>query len=131
VLVVDPTPGVPTFEQGKSFVRLQHLLLESHVDYLLVDVDILQTGRMENARLRIQDLEIELIIVPPMVKMEAELAAWLEQFESGGGRIARFDSDAEPACRPGRFSSPGSTTWPNPQRLSSPPPGTNARRRGA
>jgi alpha-L-rhamnosidase len=92
VLVVDPTPGVPNSDQSKAFVRLQHLLLESHVDYLLVDVEILQAGWINGGRLRIKDLDICLVIVPPMVAMEPALAGWLSRFESAGGKVVRFES---------------------------------------
>ena len=100
VLVVDPTFGVPTKEQNAEFVQLQHLLLESHVDYLLVDLDVLQSGRIDAGRLRLKDLDIELIIVPPMVAMESQLADWLRWFESAGGRVAWFGEHFDVAKLP-------------------------------
>jgi hypothetical protein len=100
VLVVDPTFGVPTPEQNAEFVRLQNLLLEQHVDYLLADVDVLQSGRIEAGRLLVKDLEIELIIVPPMVAVEAQLSEWLSRFASAGGRVVWFDRDFDAGCLP-------------------------------
>ena len=44
VLIVDPTPGVPNAAQLEVFVGVQQLLLAKHVDYLIADVDSLQSG---------------------------------------------------------------------------------------
>jgi hypothetical protein len=90
VLIVDPSPGVPTAGQLDAFLRVQNLLLAQHVDYLFADVDILQSGVIENGLLKVRDLAVELVIVPPMLRMERELGEWLTAFELHGGRVAHL-----------------------------------------
>jgi hypothetical protein len=92
VLVIDPTPGVPTTQQNTAFVRIQNLLLARHVDYLLVDLDTLRSGSIETGKLHLKDLTIGLVIVPPMLHIEPALASWLEQFQNAGGSVS-FDDE--------------------------------------
>jgi hypothetical protein len=89
ILVVEPSSGIPTRADLEAYVRLQALLMENHRDFHFADTDILQSGRVEDGLLRVADLAIKLIIIPPMRVVEPPLAEWLAAFEAAGGRVIR------------------------------------------
>jgi hypothetical protein len=97
VLVVEPASGLPAKPDLDAYTRLQQLLLARHFDFLMVDTDILESGRVKGGRVRIRDVEAALIVVPPMPFIEPKLAEWLSAFERAGGRVLRLsrDFDAE------------------------------------
>ena len=43
--------------------------------------------------LRVADLTVKLVIVPPMRVIEPPLAEWLAAFEAAGGRVIRCAND--------------------------------------
>ncbi|MGC8781951.1 MAG: glycosyl hydrolase, partial [Anaerolineae bacterium] len=93
ILVVEPSSGLPTRPDLETYVRLQALLTENHLDFHFADTDILQAGRMEQGVLHVADLTVKLIIVPPMRVVEPTLAEWLAAFEAAGGRVIRVGRD--------------------------------------
>jgi hypothetical protein len=107
VLIVDPSPGVPTVAQLESFARAQHLLLANHVDYLIADVDILQSGTIADGLLHVRDLAVELIVVPPTMAMEPSLSAWLAMFEGRGGKVIRLAETFSDEQLTSRLPEPG------------------------
>lgn len=90
VLVVDPHSGIPTPEQLAAYQELIHGLLAAHVDFLVVDTDILEGGEVAAGSLRVRDLTIQAVVVPPMRAVEEPLRVWLERFEAQGGRVLRL-----------------------------------------
>ena len=91
--VVEPSSGIPSQEDLDAYSRLQALLTQNHLDFHFVDTDILQGGHVHAGSLHIADLDIGLIIVPPMQVVEPPLADWLAAFERSGGRVIRCRAD--------------------------------------
>jgi len=89
VLVVDPHSGLPTPAQLEVYQRLLHGLLGAHVEFLVADTDILESGGVVDGALQVRDLTIEAVVVPPMRAVEPPLATWLERFEGAGGQVLR------------------------------------------
>jgi hypothetical protein len=93
VLVVDPTSGQPGDEDRAVYGRLMQVLTEEHIDFLMVDTDILQAGEIQDGAVRIRDITADLVILPPMPLAEAELVQWLSEFEDAGGRVIRCSGE--------------------------------------
>jgi GNAT superfamily N-acetyltransferase len=103
VLLIEPSSGVPTRLDLEAYVRLQALLMENHLDFHFADTDILEKGEiasgqkpplaMTGACLRVADLVIKLVIVPPLRVIEPPLAEWLARFEAASGRVIRCSQD--------------------------------------
>ena len=96
VLVVDPTPGLPTTEDGEVYQRLQALLMEQHIDFLTVDTDILDSTIVRDGKALIRDIGAALVIVPPMQIVEPALQSWLDGYASAGGRVMHCQVDLAP-----------------------------------
>ena len=90
VLVVDPHSGIPTPQQLTAYQELIHGLLAAHVDFLVADTDILTHGELANGAVRVRDLTIEVVVVPPMRMVEEPLQAWLHDFEAQGGQLLQL-----------------------------------------
>jgi len=78
VLVVDEGGGAASREQQEVAARAQHILLQEHIDFLLTDTDILEQGVVGNGAMRLRDLTVKLIVVPPMRRPEPALLAVLK-----------------------------------------------------
>ena len=91
VLIVEPSPGLPTKEMKEVYVRLQETLMDARLDFLMVDTDMLEGAR-------IREIPARVVVVPPMRVVEPLLAAWLERFAKSGGVVVRptapFDAKA-------------------------------------
>ena len=88
-LLIEPSSGIPTPADLDTYVRLQTLLMENHIDFHFVDTDILTEGRIEGNTLHVCDLHIKLVIVPPMQVIEKPLQDWLDEYERAGGHVVR------------------------------------------
>jgi hypothetical protein len=97
VLVVDPSSGLPSRSDLEDYERLLNLLVEQHVDFLIVDTDILESGCIEDGRVRIRDIVAHTVLLPPMQFVEAPLASWLEAFERAGGSVVCLNASLGPA----------------------------------
>lgn len=100
LLVVDPTGGLPTRSDREAYGRLLDALMEARVDFLIVDTDILESGRIERAadgtaRVHVREIAAKAVLLPPMQVVEAPLGAWLARFEEQGGTVLRFDGECE------------------------------------
>jgi len=98
VLVVDPHSGIPTAEQLDTYQQLTHGLLAAHVDFLVADTDILESGQVADGSLRVRDLTVRTVVVPPMRAVEEPLRDWLERFEAAGGEVLRLADAAGSAA---------------------------------
>jgi len=96
ILVVEPASGLPAKADLEAYVRLQELLLSRHFEFLMVDTDILESGRVERGRVRIRDVEAGLVILPPMRVVEKPLEDWLAAFARSGGRVLRVPPGFDP-----------------------------------
>ncbi len=85
--VVDPTAGLPTPTDRADYERLSHLLMGAHLDYLVVDTDVLTGGQLEAGQVILRDVAVRLVLVPHMLNLEPALADWLETFTQSGGTV--------------------------------------------
>ena len=89
VFVVDPTLGSLTSKPGKEPDPVHAMLLDNHLDYLVVDTDILEAATVAEGRVTARDVTADVVLVPFMDMMEEPLRAWLERFEVEGGKVVR------------------------------------------
>ncbi len=97
ILVVDPNWGLPSSEQGAAYERLLAWLMANHIDFLMVDTDILEAASVKTGIVYMRDLSASVIVVPPMNVIEEPLAAWLQSFEKAGGTVVRCDEQLNDA----------------------------------
>lgn len=91
VLVVDPSSGLPSRSDRDDYESLLNTLMEEHLDFLIVDTDILESGQIDNDKVSISDITAKVVILPHMRIVEEPLAAWLKAFEGSGGIVFRLD----------------------------------------
>jgi hypothetical protein len=92
ILVVDPASGIPTKTDLASYESLLWLLMENHLDFLIVDTDILEAGQIGQGWVQVADIKAKVVIVPPMRVIEEPLQAWLKKFESAAGKVITWSS---------------------------------------
>lgn len=97
ILLVEPSWGMPTRSDLEVYLRLQDWLMENHYDFMHVDTDILQSGRVEQGNVYLRDLAARVVIVPPMQFIEDELQSWLNHFAQDGGKVVYFGQNGDPA----------------------------------
>jgi hypothetical protein len=97
LVVVDPTNGLPTAQDKANYERLLHGLMGRHLDFQVVDTDILAAGTLAAGQVQLRDLRVHTVLLPPLQWLEPALQEWLEQFTSAGGTVVRcpapFDLD--------------------------------------
>jgi len=91
VLVVDQTSGMPGHEDLLTYEAMLALLMENHLDFQIVDTDILQESHVEAGRVYAADIAVRVVLVPPMQVVEAPLRKWLAEYEAVGGTAIRVD----------------------------------------
>ncbi|UCC65592.1 MAG: hypothetical protein JSV36_11330 [Anaerolineae bacterium] len=95
ILVVDPASGIPTKQDLYTYEAILWLLMENHLDYHIVDTDILESGQIENGCIRVGDVVAKLVIMPPMRVIEKPLQEWLERYEACGGKVIHCHHDLQ------------------------------------
>jgi hypothetical protein len=85
--VVDPTAGLPTTGDRADLTHLWHTLMGAHLDFHIVDTDVLVDGRLEPGQVILRDVAIQVVLVPHMPFIEAPLADWLDRFAQAGGHV--------------------------------------------
>ena len=93
VLVVDPNWGLPSGPQRGTYERLLARLMAEHIDFLMVDTDILQAADLRDGAVGIREVTAPVVVVPPMQVTEPPLAEWLGRFEAAGGTVVCCDDD--------------------------------------
>ncbi len=78
--VLDPTAGLPTPNDRAAYERLTHALMGAHLDFHVVDTDLLASGRLSSSEVTIKDVTFRSVLVPPMQYIEPALSEWLERF---------------------------------------------------
>jgi hypothetical protein len=96
ILVVEPASGIPEHEDLAVYESLLWQLAESHLDFHIVDTDILQVGCIGEGCVEVADLVAKVVIVPPMQMVEEPLQNWLAEFETAGGYVVRCRRESEP-----------------------------------
>lgn len=92
ILVVEPSSGLPTEADLEIYVALLWLLMEHHLDFHIVDTDILENGQIEDGCLHVADITAQVVLMPPMPIVEEPLQRWLETYQAAGGTVL-FISD--------------------------------------
>jgi len=87
---------IPTDEDLKAYEAILWLLMESHLDFHIVDTDILQEGQIEGGCIRVADIVAKLVVVPPMRVIEEPLRDWLERYEAAGGMVIYCSQNFQP-----------------------------------
>ena len=91
--VIDPTSGLPTREDRGAYERLMHTLMGAHLDFHVVDTDLLTSGKLTSGQVQIKDITFRSVIVPAMQYIEPALAEWLDRFAQNGGQVVRCQPD--------------------------------------
>jgi len=99
LLLIDPSSGLPTTTQLKAYESLNQRLMAEHLDFLVVDTDVLQMGTITDGQVHIRDVSAAVVVVPWMQRIEPPLAAWLEMFTHAGGLVVSIETgmDADAA----------------------------------
>ncbi len=87
ILVIDPSSGLPTTQDREAYSKLLWFLMEHHLDFHIVDTDILETGRIVDGVVHLADIGANMVIVPPMSIIEKPLHHWLVDYEEAGGTV--------------------------------------------
>ncbi len=96
--VVDPTAGLPSSADQAAYACLLQALMGAHLDFHIVDTDVLAAGKLAAGQVRLRDLAVCTVLMPPMAALEPELLAWLEQFRLAGGQVVMCPANFEPAA---------------------------------
>lgn len=97
VLIVEPSPGLPTSAMQEDYKSLQHMLLEAGVDFMMVDADILRHSDWRDGQVFVKDISASLVIVPPMQHYESELESALKEIEDQGVPVVRLTTPMNPS----------------------------------
>lgn len=92
LVVVDPTAGLPTPQDKADYERLLHGLMGRHIDFHVVDTDVLAAGVISSGQVKLRDLQVSTVLLPPVQWVEPSLAEWLEHFALSGGTVFRCPS---------------------------------------
>lgn len=87
ILLIDPASGIPTGDDQRAYEAIQWLLMGAHLDFHIVDTDILESGRVAGGEVHVGGNVAKVVVVPPMPVIEDPLREWLEGFEAAGGTV--------------------------------------------
>lgn len=96
VLLVEPSSGLPGKVEQAAYETIQSVLRAEHVEFLMADTDILESGQIKNGRIEVRGVAVGTVILPPMRLVEKPLAAWLTKFAQAGGRVIRISAEPDP-----------------------------------
>jgi hypothetical protein len=103
ILLVDPGSGLPLHEDPANYPYLAAYetllwaLSRAHLDFHIVDTDILAAGQIRGQRIILRDLTARVVMVPAMPVIEPPLRDWLERFAAAGGVVIRCGVETEPS----------------------------------
>jgi hypothetical protein len=93
VLLIEPSSGLPTRQDRGVYKAIHWLLMENHLDYHVVDTDVLRSGQIEGGRVHVADILAQVVIVPPMRVIETPLQDWLNEYVAVGGVVLYCDAE--------------------------------------
>ena len=93
VLIIDPNSGIPTDHELGIYESAMRCLLSEHIEFLVVDTDVLADARIVGGRIQIRDLSVRLVVLPPMQSVEPELEQWLAHSAKRGLAVIRLRAD--------------------------------------
>lgn len=71
----------------KGFSSLQRALLQNHFDYYIMDPELFSRCHVTHGRIRFNDEEYKVLILPPMLNMEDCALKKLKEYIEGGGIV--------------------------------------------
>ena len=95
VLIVDPTVGQPEHEDKQAYVDMQAALMARGVEFLHVDVDLLEQAQVEDGVVRLSEVWAKAVIVPPMPIGERQLDQALQKLRDAGAVVIEVGRDFE------------------------------------
>jgi len=99
ILVVDLASGLPSRDKldayATAFEELLWAMMRHHLDFHVVDNDILAGEELVPGGVKVADIEAKVVIVPPMQIIGPELRSWLEAFVAVGGTVVMVDLDSD------------------------------------
>jgi len=108
VLVLDPAGGLPERQDLATYRRVLHLLAEAHIEFHVVDTDILESAVFASepagTRVCVRDVRAAVVVVPPMRVVEPELAAWCDRAARAGVVVLRPEADFDEAALAARLA---------------------------
>lgn len=99
LLVVEPASGIPNHDQLARYEAILQLLMGNHLDYLMVDTDILAASQVKDGRIHAKGIVAKAVLVPPMQVIEPPLQTWLDSYSAAGGAVIRDEGGDLAALR--------------------------------
>jgi hypothetical protein len=102
IVLIDPGSGLPMHEDPAAhpylaaYEQLLWALLRAHLDYHIVDTDILAAGELREGRVVLRDVAARVVILPAMPVVEPPLQDWLAHFAAAGGTIVHCGLKSDP-----------------------------------
>lgn len=96
VLLMEPWSGGLDYEQEMCYQKIIDILISNHVEFLMGDVELLMSAKIENKSLAIKDLHIKTVIVPPRKFFSDELTAELDNIKEKVN-VLFIDDSSSPA----------------------------------
>lgn len=96
VLVVDPVTSQWTAMGEKrevnnrlkeDFSTLQKILLGHHIDYYIIDPELLGQSSVVDRCIQINDEKFEVLILPPMLNIESDAYSKIKEYIEKGGKV--------------------------------------------
>lgn len=96
ILVIDPVTSTWTAMGEKKllkkkiamdFAKLQEVLVSNHLDYYIVDPQLLAQAQVQDRHLYINGEAFDVLLLPPMLNIESEALAVIEKYLENGGTL--------------------------------------------
>jgi len=94
VLIMDPVTSTWTAMGSKrdanmklrmDFSRLQRELLENHMDYYVIDPELLVQSEINDGQLKINDTLFKVLLIPPVTNIDSKTLNFIDRYLSEGG----------------------------------------------
>lgn len=92
-VIFEPHSGLPNQSDLKKYKEIMDYLFSKQISFQIVDTDILKEGRIEEQSLRIKELNIKNIIIPPFQIEDDELSAAIQNLEKSGLKIINLNEN--------------------------------------
>jgi hypothetical protein len=96
VLVMDPWSGCPDYEQEMCYQTILDTLISNHIEFMIGDLDVLESATIKDSSLKIKDLSINTVIIPPRKWLNKDLQTELEKIRQQGINVLFIDEKTEP-----------------------------------
>lgn len=96
ILLLDPVTSQWTAMGEKQYLRqrlkddfslLQRILMYNHLDFYIIDSDLLAQCKIIDGHIQIEDERFEVLILPPLLNIEDAIFRKIKECVEGGGKI--------------------------------------------